>query len=87
MNTRSKQDELLATFSKMLDEKLNPVIERLEKIEHSLLYTLDELKKISNLEDIISEQDLQLQCIKNELTKVSQENCNLKDRIYLLQKK
>ena len=81
MNTRSKQDELLATFSKMLDEKLNPVIERLEKIEHSLSYTLDELNKILNLEDIISEQDLQLQSIKNELTKVSQENCNLKDRI------
>ena len=45
MNTRSKQEELLATFSKMLNEKLNPVIERLEKIEHSLSYTLDELKK------------------------------------------
>ena len=79
MNTR-KQEEML-TFSKMLDEKLKPVIERLNNIEQNLGHTLDELEKIPILEEKLSDQEKELQNVKTEMKKLSQQNHDLQEKI------
>ena len=86
-NTRTSQNsekassDVITQIGNILDEKLKPLNQRLEKIENSLSYALDELGRINDLEDKSKTQKKEISCLQSELATVKLENHALKEQI------
>ena len=80
-NTNSQNADLIATFGKMLDEKMKSITERLEKIENSLLYALDEINKISVLEEKCETQREDFNRLQADMDNIKSENRSLKEQL------
>ena len=77
----SASAELLKSFGQMLDEKLVPITDRLGKIEHSLSYAMEEITKISALEENNQIQQKEYQKLKHEFQSLKEENKLLEEQI------
>ena len=60
MAAKEQNSELLASFAKMLDDKLIPLTERLGKIEQSLTSAMDEIKDLKKLKTQCEKQNVAL---------------------------
>ena len=85
-NTRSEKEksDLMAALTQLLNEKLDPINNKLQKldlIENSVGYAVEELKKLTDLEITVEQFSLDFKQIEQELNAVKNENKMLKDRL------
>ena len=93
MDTRSSardKSDLLAAFTELLDEKIDPIkktLEKLNAIETGIDYALEELKKVPILQTQIENLEKEVEITKNELLESQIDNKKLKEAGTLQQKK
>ena len=87
MDTRSSardKSDLLAAFTELLDEKIDPIkktLEKLNAIETGIDYALEELKKVPILQTQIENLEKEVEITKNELLESQIDNKNLKEAL------
>ena len=74
-------NDRLDEIDNSLDEKMKPINNRLGKIDNSLTFVLDEVTKISVIEDQYKVQQKEIQDIASELIAVKEENCALRELV------
>ena len=82
-STKDKSD-LLASFNQLLDEKIAPITKTLEKlnsIENSIDYALEELKKVPILQTQVESLEKEVETTKSQLLQCQTENKNLKESL------
>ena len=85
-NTRSEKEKnyLMAAMTQLLEDKLNPInkkLEKLDSIDNSVDYVLQEVIKLTELENTVKELSTDLDQVRQELTESRHENKVLKERL------
>ena len=82
-STRAASDkaDMIETLNKLLDDKLKPINRKLESIEGSLTYALDEITKIAEIENTISDLQSSLKVKTIECNDLKTQNAALKNQI------
>ena len=83
-STTKDKSDLLASFNQLLDEKIAPITKSLEKlnsIENSIDYALEELNKIPVLQTQVENLEKEVETTKSQLLECQTENKNLKEAL------
>ena len=85
-NTRSEKEksDLMAALTQLLNEKHDPIsttLLKLDLIENSVGYALEELKRLTDLEMTVKQFSMDFEQVEQELTEVKKENKMLKERL------
>ena len=80
----TERSEMIITLTQLLNEKIDPInnkLEKLDSIETSVGFALDELKKLTDLEITVKQLSSNLNKVDQELKEVKAENKLLKDKL------
>ena len=80
----TERSEIISTLTQLLNEKIDPIknkVGKLDSIETSVGFALDELKKLTDLEITVKQLSSNLNKMDQELKEVKAENKLLKDKL------
>ena len=89
-DTRASREksEMITAFTKILEEKLKPIEDKLNKldiIENSVDYALEELKNLTDLQATVEQQDAKIKSLENQLKLCKAETRSVMDKLLNLE--